>query len=84
MTHIISNLKRGDQVRITGFDSTGDRIYRSRLLAMGLTPGTVFTVSRIAPLGDPMEIVVRGYALSLRKAEAAILSIEPLIEYASS
>lgn len=78
MTNIISNLKRGDQARITGFNQTGDTVYRSKLLAMGLTPGTVFTISRIAPLGDPIEIVVRGYALSLRKVEASILNIESI------
>ncbi len=72
----ITNLKRGDQARITGFNQTGDTVYRSKLLAMGLTTGTVFTVSRVAPLGDPIEIIVRGYALSLRKTEAAILNID--------
>jgi len=76
MMNIISKLKRGDQVRIIGFDSTGDKVYRSCLLAMGLTPGTVFEVSRLAPLGDPIEIKVRGYHLSLRKVEAAILRVE--------
>ncbi len=54
----------------------GEPVYRQRLIAMGLIPGTEFVVSRIAPLGDPVEITVRGFALSLRKGEAAILSIE--------
>jgi len=56
--------------------NSGDKLYRQRLLAMGLLPGTEFTVSRIAPLGDPIEIMVRGYMLSLRKNEASILEIE--------
>jgi ferrous iron transport protein A len=43
---------------------------------MGLIPGTTFVVSRIAPLGDPIEITVRGFALSLRKGEAVILKIQ--------
>ena len=43
---------------------------------MGLTPGTEFTVERLAPLGDPIEIRVRGYAMSLRKAEADMLEVE--------
>ncbi len=43
---------------------------RQRLLEMGLTPGIECTVVRFAPLGDPMELRVRGYHLSLRKAEA--------------
>jgi ferrous iron transport protein A len=76
MSHKIHTLKRGDVARITSFDPLGDLAYRSRLLAMGLTPGTVFQVSRMAPLGDPIEIILRGYALSLRKAEAQILNIE--------
>lgn len=74
----INNLKCGDQVRIVGFKQTPDLAYRSKLLAMGLVPGTSFTVSRIAPLGDPIEIEVRGYVLSLRKPEAAILILEPI------
>ena len=54
----------------------GEPVYRQRLVAMGLIPGTEFIVSRIAPLGDPIEILVRGFALSLRKHEASILQIE--------
>lgn len=74
----IPNLKCGDQLLITGFKATTNLTYRSKLLAMGLIPGTSFTVSRIAPLGDPIEIKVRGYALSLRKNEVAILKTEYL------
>lgn len=54
----------------------GERGYRNKLIAMGLLPGTIFEVVRIAPLGDPVEILVRGFALSLRKGEADILQIE--------
>ena len=43
---------------------------------MGLLPGTEFIVSHIAPLGDPVEITVRGFSLSLRKGEASILTVE--------
>ena len=54
--------------------------YRKRLLAMGLTKGTLFTVVRKAPLGDPIEIQIKDYNLSLRKdeAEAVLVEIEPL------
>jgi ferrous iron transport protein A len=45
---------------------------------MGLTPGTEFTVIRFAPLGDPVEIQVRGFALSLRKDEATALLVEKI------
>jgi ferrous iron transport protein A len=54
----------------------GTSAYREKLLAMGLTKGTSFTVERIAPMGDPVEIHVRGFALSLRKEEASALLVE--------
>ena len=47
-----------------------------RLREMGVLPGTVVTLVRVAPLGDPIEIRVRGYHLSLRKSEAAHLTVE--------
>ena len=50
--------------------------YRSKLMAMGMLPGTEFTLVRVAPLGDPVEIAVRGFLLSLRKREADVMSIE--------
>ncbi len=48
---------------------------RQRLMEMGLTKGTAITVIRLAPLGDPIEIEVRGYRLSLRRKEAAAVVI---------
>ena len=53
----------------------GEGALRRRILEMGLTPGTPIRVRKIAPLGDPIEILVRGYALSLRKADAALVEI---------
>jgi Fe2+ transport system protein FeoA len=73
----VSELKVGHKVRITAL-AAGEKSYRQRLIAMGLIPGTEFTVSRMAPLGDPIEILVRGFALSLRKHEASILQIEEI------
>lgn len=70
-----SELKSGQKARVTAIKK-GDNVYRQRLIAMGILPGTEFTVSRVAPLGDPVEIEVRGFALSLRKDEAAIIEIE--------
>lgn len=70
-----SELKIGQTAKITAF-SGGDKTYRQRLIAMGLLPGTQFTVSRMAPFGDPIEIIIRGFALSLRKSEANMLQIE--------
>lgn len=54
----------------------GDRGYRKKLLAMGLTPGTEFEILRYAPMGDPIEIEVRGFALTLRKDEATVVLVE--------
>ena len=48
---------------------------RQRILDMGLTRGAEVEVKRMAPLGDPLEICVRGYMLSLRKAEAACIEV---------
>ncbi len=70
-------LATGDSGRIVGFDQSGGA-YRKKLLAMGLTPGTEFTITRFAPMGDPVEIKLRGFSLSLRKNEASVLMIEKL------
>lgn len=71
----INSLHCGEQAEVTGL-GTSNPAYRHKLLAMGLTPGTRFVLSRVAPLGDPVEIRLRGYALSLRKDEADILIIK--------
>jgi ferrous iron transport protein A len=60
-----------------GFAKAG-QAYRKKLLAMGLTPRTEFIVTRFAPLGDPIEIKIRGFSLTLRKNEADVLLIEKL------
>ena len=73
----LKTLASGDIGRIVGFDQHGGA-YRKKLLAMGLTPGTEFTVTRFAPMGDPVEIKLRGFSLSLRKNEASVLLIEKL------
>lgn len=75
---MINSLKAmlvGDQAKVVGFNKTG-KAYRKRLLAMGLTPGTEFKVTRFAPLGDPVEIKIRGFSLTLRKNEAEVLLVE--------
>lgn len=68
------DLKPGDHGIVQGF-LPGNADYRRRLLAMGLTPGTPFSVTRVAPLGDPIQLAVRNSALSLRKDEALLLRI---------
>lgn len=54
----------------------GDGAVKRRIMDMGLTKGTVLTIRRVAPLGDPIAVTVRGYELSLRKADAEMLEIE--------
>lgn len=68
----ISELKIGERAKVTGFTDTG-RGYRRKLMNMGLMPGAEIT---IAHSGDPIEIRVRGFSLSLRKEEAAALHVE--------
>ncbi len=75
MTMTLGQLAVGEAGKVVGFDKS-NRAYRQKLLAMGLTPGTEFTVVRYAPLGDPVEIRLRGFALSLRKDEANALLVE--------
>jgi len=71
----LSQMKTGQTGRIVKINSAKN-FYRQRLISLGLLPGTEFSVIRIAPLGDPVEISVRGFALILRKNEANILDIE--------
>jgi ferrous iron transport protein A len=75
MQTTLKALRVGEQASVVGYDR-GAPGYRHRLLSMGLTPGTTLMVTRIAPLGDPVEIEVRGYSLSLRKEEAEVLKVD--------
>lgn len=56
----------------------GSAVLRKRLLDMGLVPGAEISVVRVAPLGDPVEYMVKGYRLSLRRSEAAHVLVERL------
>jgi ferrous iron transport protein A len=65
----VDRFAAGQRGRVTGFDLPPEQ--RQRLLEMGMTVGSEFSIVRFAPLGDPIELKVRGYHLSLRKHEAA-------------
>lgn len=54
----------------------GEGALRRRIMDMGITKGVVIYVRKLAPLGDPMEINVRGYELSIRKEDASIIEVE--------
>lgn len=71
----LSDMKTGETGRVLGY-AEGAQAYRKKLLSMGLTKGTEFKVTRYAPMGDPVEIHVRGFSLSLRKQEAESLIIK--------
>lgn len=71
----LRDMRSGDQGRVKGYDATAPA-YRRKLLSMGLTPGVEFRVVRVAPLGDPVELRVRGASVSLRKDEASALLVE--------
>jgi Fe2+ transport system protein FeoA len=58
----------------------GESVLRHRLLEMGITPRTVITVKKIAPMGDPVELFLRGYALTLRLADAKNIIIEEIVD----
>jgi Fe2+ transport system protein FeoA len=70
----LSEIGAGTAGRVTGV--SGEARLKRRLFDMGLTPGVPLHVVRMAPMGDPMEIHLRGYALTLRKAEAEGVSVE--------
>ncbi len=72
----LSEMTAGGRARVCRVTLAGGA--RQRLLEMGLTPGAEFELVRFAPLGDPLEIRLRGYHLSLRRQEAESVEVEPL------
>ena len=73
----LAEMKTGELAEIAGY-ALGNTRYRAKLLALGLTRGQKLKVINVAPLGDPFEIAVRGYHLSLRKDEAAVIKVKKL------
>lgn len=71
----LRDLKPKESARIAKVGGTG--AIRRRLMDMGLIAGSEVTVQRVAPLGDPIEIRLKGYNLTLRKEEAARILVEP-------
>lgn len=55
----------------------GEGALKRRIMDMGITKGVRITVRKVAPLGDPVEVTVRGYELSLRKADADLIEVTP-------
>ncbi len=70
----LRDLKPGQSGVVVSIGGVGN--IRRRVLEMGVTPGTKIDVIKVAPLGDPVEVVLRGYNLSLRKEEAEAITIK--------
>lgn len=71
----ILDLKPGEKARITGWSTDTPP---PRLLEMGMLPGSTVELVRFAPLGDPIDLKVRGFHLSIRKSEAGLVDVESL------
>ncbi len=70
----LKEAKIGENVRVVKLH--GEGVIKRRIMDMGITKGVDVHVRKVAPLGDPVEITVRGYELSLRKADAEMIEIE--------
>ena len=70
----LKNVKVGRRVRVVKV--RGEGAVKRRIMDMGITKGVEIYVRKVAPLGDPVEINVRGYELSLRKADAEMIEVE--------
>ena len=70
----LRDLKPGDTAKVVKIN--GEGAIKRRIMDMGLTKGTSFSVRKVAPLGDPVEITVRGYELSIRKFDAEMVEVE--------
>ena len=70
----LKDAKIGETVKVTKLG--GDGAVKRRIMDMGITKGVEVHIRKVAPLGDPVEVTVRGYELSIRKADAEMIEIE--------
>lgn len=70
----LRNVACGQTVKVVKLHGTG--AVKRRIMDMGITKGTEIYVRKVAPLGDPVEVTVRGYELSLRKADAEMIEVQ--------
>lgn len=70
----LKNISPGQTVTVTRV--SGIQAVKRHIMDMGITRGTVITVKKAAPLGDPLEINIRGYELAIRKDDAAMIEVE--------
>ena len=69
----LKQAKIGDTVTVVKLH--GEGAVKRRIMDMGITKGVIVSIRKVAPLGDPMEVTVRGYELSLRKADAELIEV---------
>jgi ferrous iron transport protein A len=69
----LKEVKIGETVKVSKIN--GEGAVKRRIMDMGITRGTEIYVRKVAPLGDPVEVTVRGYELSIRKADAAMVDV---------
>lgn len=74
MNKTVDDMKIGERAIVKGLGCSG--ALRRRIIDMGITPGAVVILRKAAPMGDPLEINVRGYELSIRRTEAREISVE--------
>lgn len=70
----LREVKTGETVKVVKLN--GEGAVKRRIMDMGITKGIEIYLRKVAPLGDPIEVTVRGYELSLRKADADIIEVE--------
>lgn len=73
---LLSEVRVGHKAKVVKINGTG--ALRRRIMDMGITRGTEILVRKVAPLGDPFELNLRGYELSLRKEDASLVEVESL------
>jgi ferrous iron transport protein A len=70
----LREVKKGQTVKVVKLN--GEGAVKRRIMDMGITKGTEIFVRKVAPLGDPVEVTVRGYELSVRKADAEMVEVQ--------
>lgn len=77
-TYTLNDVKIGSKAVVTNIGCIG--ALKRKLIDMGITPGVEIKVKRVAPLGDPIEINLRGYELSIRRSEARNIFISKVVK----
>lgn len=74
----LNDLEIGQKAKITSLN-TPNQIFKRRLLDMGITRGTLVTIKKVSPLGDPVDILIRGYELCLRRDDLKMIGVEVVL-----